>query len=168
MCYKATKLRIFTDAFDSRYPNGAAFDFANENATDPSQWLNPSDVEFVYTSCDAINCWIEPRCTVASVDGSVVRLKQDGNESCYHRLYYYAQVCGCCIRLSSPVTDPPHAVCSALLCSVYFVCKISCVRRLLMFYHLTIFFGWSSTRNAVAAQLAGNLSRQTQHMHMPH
>ena len=21
----------------------------------------PQDVEFVYTSCDAINCWIEPR-----------------------------------------------------------------------------------------------------------
>eukprot|EP00038_Savillea_parva_P009887 m.186474 g.186474 ORF g.186474 m.186474 type:complete len:922 (+) comp16782_c0_seq1:76-2841(+) len=73
------------------YPNGQAFDFTYENATDPSTWTNPSDVEFVYTSCDAINCWIEPRCTVESVDGSVVKLKQDGNESCFHRLYYYAQ-----------------------------------------------------------------------------
>ena len=33
--------------------------------------------------------WIEPRCTVESVKGSVVRLKQDGNSSCWHRLYYY-------------------------------------------------------------------------------
>ena len=73
------------------YPNGAAFDFSTENATDPASWENPGDVEFVYTSCDAINCWIEPRCTVESVSGSEVKLKQDGNESCYHRLYYYAQ-----------------------------------------------------------------------------
>ena len=73
------------------YPNGAAFDFSHENATDPASWENPGDVEFVYTSCDAINCWIEPRCTVGSVSGSEVTLKQDGNESCYHRLYYYAQ-----------------------------------------------------------------------------
>ena len=48
-------------------------------------------MEFVYTSCDAINCWIEPRCTVQSVEGSVVSLKQGDNSSCYHRLYYYAQ-----------------------------------------------------------------------------
>lgn len=74
------------------YPTGSAFDFGHEHATNPALWPNPADVEFVYTSCDAINCWIEPRCTVESVDGSVVRLKQDGNESCYHRLYYYAQV----------------------------------------------------------------------------
>lgn len=74
------------------YPQGSAFDFSFENATDPSTWSNPTDVEFVYTSCDAINCWIEPRCTVESVDGSVVKLKQStGNSSCYHRLYYYAQ-----------------------------------------------------------------------------
>jgi hypothetical protein len=74
------------------YPEGSAFDFAHENATDPSTWSNPTDVEFVYTSCDAINCWIEPRCTVESVTGSQVKLKQSsGNTSCYHRLYYYAQ-----------------------------------------------------------------------------
>lgn len=42
--------------------------------------------------CDAINCWIEPRCTVESVSGKIVKLKQSsGNSSCYHRLYYYAQ-----------------------------------------------------------------------------
>lgn len=73
------------------YSLGSAFDFAHENATDPTTWSNPSDVEFVYTSCDAINCWIEPRCTVESVAGSVVRLKQDGNGSCFHRLSYYPQ-----------------------------------------------------------------------------
>ena len=74
------------------YPEGSQFDFSDENATDPSSWLNPGDVEFVYTSCDAINCWIEPRCTVEKVEGSKVSLKQSsGNSSCYHRLYYYAQ-----------------------------------------------------------------------------
>eukprot|EP00039_Didymoeca_costata_P028580 m.21525 g.21525 ORF g.21525 m.21525 type:complete len:848 (-) comp7175_c0_seq1:170-2713(-) len=73
------------------YPQGSAFDFSSENATDPSTWINPTDVEFVYTSCDAINCWIEPRCTVESVNGKVVKLKQDGNSSCFHRLYYYLQ-----------------------------------------------------------------------------
>ena len=73
------------------YPAGSAFDFSHENATDPATWSNPTDVEFVYTSCDAINCWIEPRCTVDSVSGSVVKLKQKDNSSCYHRLYYYAQ-----------------------------------------------------------------------------
>lgn len=46
------------------YPEGSAFDFSNENATVPSTWSNPTDVEFVYTSCDAINCWIEPRWSV--------------------------------------------------------------------------------------------------------
>eukprot|EP01079_Euglenida_sp_SAG-EU17-18_P011234 gene11234-2042_t len=74
-----------------RKPARSEFDFTWENATDPSKWPNPGDVEFVYTSCDAINCWIEPRCTVDSVRGQVVSLKQDGNSSCYHRLYYYAQ-----------------------------------------------------------------------------
>jgi hypothetical protein len=74
------------------YPEGSQFDFTHENATDPSVWENPGDVEFVYTSCDAINCWIEPRCTVEKVEGSKVSLKQSsGNSSCYHRLYYYAQ-----------------------------------------------------------------------------
>ena len=74
------------------YPEGSQFDFSYENATDPSTWTNPGDVEFVYTSCDAINCWIEPRCTVEKVEGSKVSLKQStGNSSCYHRLYYYSQ-----------------------------------------------------------------------------
>ena len=50
-------------------------------------WLvlrpNPQDVEFLYTGCDAINCWVEPRCTVESVEGQVVKLKQaTGNTSC--------------------------------------------------------------------------------------
>lgn len=73
------------------YPAGSAYDFSFENATDPSTWTNPGDVEFVYTSCDAINCWIEPRCTVESVEGKIVKLKQADNSSCFHRLYYYAQ-----------------------------------------------------------------------------
>jgi hypothetical protein len=73
------------------YPAGSAYDFSFENATDPSSWSNPGDVEFVYTSCDAINCWIEPRCTVESVEGKIVKLKQADNASCFHRLYYYAQ-----------------------------------------------------------------------------
>ena len=67
------------------YPEGSQFDFSSEPAVDPTKWANPGDVEFVYTSCDAINCWIEPRCTVESVKGSLVSLKQDGNASCYHR-----------------------------------------------------------------------------------
>lgn len=73
------------------YPAGSAYDFSSENATDPANWANPGDVEFVYTSCDAINCWIEPRCTVESVEGKIVKLKQGDNSSCFHRLYYYAQ-----------------------------------------------------------------------------
>jgi hypothetical protein len=48
------------------YPTGSAFDFTHETATDPASWKNPEDVEFVYTSCDAINCWIEPRCVQLS------------------------------------------------------------------------------------------------------
>ena len=73
------------------YPAGSAYDFSFENATDPASWANPADVEFVFTSCDAINCWIEPRCTVESVDGKIVKLQQGDNSSCFHRLYYYAQ-----------------------------------------------------------------------------
>jgi hypothetical protein len=70
------------------YPLGSAYSFEGENATDPTQWLNPEDVEFVWTGCDAINCWVEPRCTVESVSASgIVKLKQDGNTSCFHRLY---------------------------------------------------------------------------------
>ena len=75
----------------SLYPAGSAYDFTFENATDPSTWANPGDVEFVFTSCDAINCWIEPRCTVESAEGKIVKLKQADNSSCFHRLYYYAQ-----------------------------------------------------------------------------
>lgn len=84
-------LNLTNTTATSMYPYGSQFDFHYENATDPSKWLNPGDVEFVYTSCDAINCWIEPRCTVQDVKGSIVSLKQDGNESCFHRLYYYQQ-----------------------------------------------------------------------------
>ena len=73
------------------YPAGSAYDFSFENATDTASWANPADVEFVFTSCDAINCWIEPRCTVESVDGKIVKLQQGDNSSCFHRLYYYAQ-----------------------------------------------------------------------------
>ena len=40
------------------YPLGSAYSFAGENATDPTQWLNPQDVEFLWTGCDAINCTI--------------------------------------------------------------------------------------------------------------
>ena len=74
------------------YPEGSQFDFAGENATDPRTWSNPTDVEFVYTSCDAVNCWIEPRCTVSAVDKTtgLVSLHQEDNSSCFHRLYYYA------------------------------------------------------------------------------
>lgn len=35
----------------------------------------------------SICSWVEPRCTVESVSGSVVKLKQAGNTSCFHRLY---------------------------------------------------------------------------------
>ena len=70
------------------YPLGSAYSFAFENATDPTKWLNPQDVEFLWTGCDAINCWVEPRCTVESVSPTgIVKLKQDGNSSCFHRLY---------------------------------------------------------------------------------
>lgn len=71
-----------------QYPLGSAYSFANENATDPTKWLNPQDVEFLWTGCDAINCWVEPRCTVESVSAAgTVRLKQSSNASCFHRLY---------------------------------------------------------------------------------
>jgi hypothetical protein len=71
------------------YAEGSAYDFAYEKATDPSTWPNPQDVEFLYTGCDAINCWVEPRCTVQSVEGKVVSLQQGDNSSCYHRLYHW-------------------------------------------------------------------------------
>ena len=59
---------------------------------DPTTWSNPGDVEFVYTSCAAYACWVEPRCTVETVTGSSVALKQlAGNSTCFHRLYYFAQ-----------------------------------------------------------------------------
>jgi hypothetical protein len=33
----------------------------------PSAWPNPTDVEFVFTSCAAFNCWVEvkPACCPA-------------------------------------------------------------------------------------------------------
>ena len=71
------------------YPEGSQYDFSHENATDPSLWPNPTDVEFLWTGCDAINCWVEPRCTVQSVDGKLVSLQQGDNQSCYHRLYHW-------------------------------------------------------------------------------
>eukprot|EP01052_Picozoa_sp_SAG31_P001462 SAG31_NODE_49_length_30599_cov_15.615016_22_plen_529_part_00 len=72
------------------YPEGSAYDFAQEpNVVDPSKWPNPEDVEFLYTGCDAINCWVEPRCTVQKVEGNLVYLKQNDNASCYHRLYHW-------------------------------------------------------------------------------
>ena len=72
------------------FPMGSQYDVSQGGVGDPSQWPNPTDVEFVFTSCAAFNCWTEPRCTVESVDGSKVSLQQTtGNSSCYHRLYYY-------------------------------------------------------------------------------
>ena len=51
--------------------------------------LDPNH-QFVFTSCAAYNCWVEPRCTVESVKGSLVSLQQSsGNASCFHRLYYF-------------------------------------------------------------------------------
>ena len=70
------------------YPLGSAYSFEGENATDPKKWPNPQDVEFLWTGCDAINCWVEPRCTVESVSADgVVKLQQGSNSSCFHRLY---------------------------------------------------------------------------------
>ena len=59
-------------------------------AANPASWRNPADVEFVYISCAAFNCWVEPRCNVESVAGNKVALRQSsGNSSCWHRLYYF-------------------------------------------------------------------------------
>jgi hypothetical protein len=71
------------------YPEGSQYDFTHEKAVDPSKWPNPQDVEFLYTGCDAINCWVEPRCTVQEVNGNLVSLQQGDNHSCYHRLYHW-------------------------------------------------------------------------------
>ena len=71
------------------YPEGSAYDFTHEKNVDPSKWPNPADVEFLWTGCDAINCWVEPRCTVQSVEGSIVHLKQGDNSTCFHRLYHW-------------------------------------------------------------------------------
>ena len=49
------------------------YDFAAGGPVKPSAWANPSDVEFVFRSSQP---WIEPRCTVARIDGSAVYLKQ--------------------------------------------------------------------------------------------
>jgi hypothetical protein len=71
------------------YPLGSQFDFTG-TGLDPSSWKNPQDVEFVFTACAAYNCWVEPRCAVESVKGSLVSLQQSsGNSSCFHRLYYF-------------------------------------------------------------------------------
>jgi len=73
-----------------------------------------------YTSCDAINCWIEPRCTVDSVDGKIVKLKQADNTSCFHRLCVKpawgsscARACGVqcvcvCVRVAGGLTATPE------------------------------------------------------------
>lgn len=71
------------------YPEGSQYDFSFEKNVDPSKWPNPQDVEFLYTGCDAINCWVEPRCTVQEVSGNLVSLQQHDNHSCYHRLYHW-------------------------------------------------------------------------------
>eukprot|EP01050_Picozoa_sp_SAG11_P000458 SAG11_NODE_13_length_26388_cov_67.360341_30_plen_721_part_00 len=70
------------------YPEGSAYDFSL-TTLDPSSWRNPEDVEFVFTSCAGFNCWVEPRCGVSSVEGSVVTLSGGSVSSCYHKLYYY-------------------------------------------------------------------------------
>jgi hypothetical protein len=75
----------------SMFPMGSKYDVSAGGVPTPSTWKNPEDVEFVFSSCAAFNCWTEPRCTVGSVDGSKVSLKQTSNSSCYHRLYYYGQ-----------------------------------------------------------------------------
>ena len=69
--------------------------------------LNPSDVEFVFTSCAAFNCWVEPRCTVGNVTKTTVSLKQaGGNSSCWHRLYYFGIGWG---GTDKPSQKPPVA-----------------------------------------------------------
>lgn len=73
------------------YPQGSAFDVSDDASVgDPRQWPNAGDVEFVWTSCATFNCWLEPRCGVESVTGNNVYLKQaEGNETCFHRAYYF-------------------------------------------------------------------------------
>jgi hypothetical protein len=41
----------------SMYPEGSRYNFAG-TGIDPSKWPNPGDVEFVFTSCAAFNCWV--------------------------------------------------------------------------------------------------------------
>jgi len=61
------------------------YDFTG-SSMDPSKWTNPADVEFVFTGCKAMNCWLEPRCTVDSVrNGRHVILKNP----CYHKIFYF-------------------------------------------------------------------------------
>jgi beta-glucuronidase len=88
------------------YPEGSQYDFRYEQLGGPhapSKWPNPGDVEFLYTGCDAINCWVEPRCTVESVNGDLVSLQQGDNSSCYHRLYYWA---ACFTNFKGPGRKP--------------------------------------------------------------
>ena len=51
------------------------YDFS-ANHVDPSEWENVGDVEFVFHFPGEWTPWIEPRCTVDSVAGKVVKLKQ--------------------------------------------------------------------------------------------
>lgn len=51
------------------------YDFTNSEV-DPSRWRNPSDVEFVFHFPGQWTPWIEPRCTVATITGRHVALKQ--------------------------------------------------------------------------------------------
>jgi hypothetical protein len=87
---KMGKCLNLTNATNTKmYPEGSQYDFSFEKNIDPSKWPNPQDVEFLYTGCDAINCWVEPRCTVQEVRGNLVSLQQQDNHSCYHRLYHW-------------------------------------------------------------------------------
>ena len=51
------------------------YDFS-QSTTDPSSWANPGDIEFVFHFPGEWTPWIEPRCTVASIAGKQVTLKQ--------------------------------------------------------------------------------------------
>ena len=49
------------------YPTGSQYDVTDGGVGGPSAWPNPTDVEFVFTSCAAFNCWVEvkPACCPA-------------------------------------------------------------------------------------------------------
>ena len=67
-------------------PHGLGF---NTTSAWPQRWRNVRGVEFVFSRSGVP--WIEPRCTVESVDGKIVKRQQGDNSSWFHRLYYYAQ-----------------------------------------------------------------------------